>query len=679
MCVIKVDLNWRKLTSLTILFWIVFIIIGDAYIFHLDGQANSSDYQFTAGVTRQQESAYERDLAKQSRQLNLKVFVVDYEVTGKQSAKYTIYTFEENKRFMQQRLQLYHDNNHVNSLLNGSRQVVFKPFKQRTVKSNYRKMSYFAFGSQSNVNKLRQRLIDQYGLSRPQPNRYKSDALGLILAAWLLAASVVLLSTFFEVARLRKETLIRYLNGADFPQIIRPLIRKNSLLMIISAGTGVLLAMSVTTAQKFWLWSLLAISLLIICSDMLFLKLRHLKLKETFALSYYPRSYQILNFATLFLTIITLLVTLNYSFKNMADAAETIRQGESWQRFADYDNVYFIFKDFTAKTNPQTDQAHAIEFYNQNLDRYQMHLAFDFGHNGGSASSRIDQSESFVYLNKYAKTDLRQIGLDPGDFAANRFYLISQYSLRELQERHLFGNGDSKSEDTINNLLPNVHLTKYNCQVHQLNKSYRFVVHDINMANLADNVHRNPVILLDTHDHLPASGQNPLQFSGFHVFDSLVKFHHSDDFARFLRQIGYQNQYHYKHSVLAIYSEKRADKMLLLVINLILSLLLLILFNFSLTIILHLDFKARSVEIALGKIFGRNLFQRYRGLLTLVLTALGVSCLLFVLANQFLYNFSLWYGTMALVVVLINLGLSISFFIRHYERISIPRVLKGGN
>ncbi|WP_261807344.1 hypothetical protein [Lapidilactobacillus luobeiensis] len=666
-------MNLKKFFLFTILFWAVFIIIGDAYIYYLDGQALSSDYTYQIGASAKHDRAYQQELSRRSQQLDLKVYVVDHQVTGQRSAKYTIYTFKENQRFMQKRLQTPHDVNKFNSLLNGRREVVFKPFSQRQVKSNYRHLTYYAFGSKASIDQLRDQTIDKYGMSRPTPNNYRSDAVWLITAAWLFAGIVVLFSTLFEVNSWRKEVLIRYLNGADRRMVIGPLMKMNTLILVSSAVLGLLLAATITTATKFIGVTIAVVLGLVLISNLLFLRLRRLDLKQTFARSYYPRGYRILTFVTLSLTIITLLGALTLNLKSIHDAVATVRQEKSWQRFADYDNVYFLFKDLTKTTNQQTDEQHALDFYNANLDRYQMYLSFDFENNGGTISNRNDYQDDFLYLNKYAQADLRQIGLAPTRFSANKFYLISPYSRQELKTRKILAGADQTQETAIDFFMQGAQLNSQNCEVIQMKHSYRFLVKDINLINLADNYHRDPVIILDTHSKFPTKSLS------YHVFDSLVKFQQAGDFDRFLNQIGYQDQIHYQRSVKAIYLEKRADKLLLLILNLILSLLLLALFNFSLTLILHLEFKARAVEISLGKIMGRSLFQRYRGLLTLIAGAIAASALMLLIVRQFLYHFSLWYGLLAIVIVILNLTLIVTFFIRHYEKVSIPRVLKGGN
>src|SRR5690625_3243157 len=185
----------------------------------------------------------------------------------------------------------------------------------------------------------------------------------------------------------------------------------------------------------------------------------------------------------------------------------------------------------------------------------------------------------------------------------SRYYIISRYTDEELREKGIF---DSSASNEITDLLQSddgIFETIY------IRNPYELLVYDINMTNLADNYKKNPIIILDTHTKFPSN-----LLSGY-VLNSLVKFHHDNDYDNFINKIGYANETFYKNNIKELYLEKRAEKVLTLLITIILSIMMLSLFNISLFTILKMDFNSRAIEIALAKVLGKSLFQRYKGLL----------------------------------------------------------------
>lgn len=240
------------------------------------------------------------------------------------------------------------------------------------------------------------------------------------------------------------------------------------------------------------------------------------------------------------------------------------------------------------------------------------------------------------------------------------------YSKDELKQEGIF---DEKNSDEVNYVL---NTENGNFETITVPNSYKLLVHDINMANLADNYKVNPIIIFDTHDVLPTK-----ELSGY-VFNSLVKFNNESEFDQFIQSIGYQNEVFYKNNVKDLYMKKQAEKILILIINIILSVMIMILFNISLSTILKMDFDTRASEIAIDKIFGKTLLKRYKALFRLLISAFIISVLAAFAGKWLFYNFSLLYVAFSSLLVFINTGVILSLFINKYEKISIPRVLKGG-
>lgn len=595
---------------------------------------------------------------KYGKELDLRIYVLKSTVNSKNAASYTIYSTDENKPYFKNRILVDNDVSVFKSLISGKRKVIFKPFHDLTTEIG--EENYYVFGKKENVEILRSKTIDKYGMSKPEENNYPNDAVFMLISSWIFLFIIIFLTVFFEVNSSRKEVLIKYLNGSEKKDIICSLMINNSISIASSALIGMLFAQMITESFKFTLISCLAVSGIIIFSNSLYFRLYNLDVKKTFVKSFYTLGNKILALILLFI------ITLTINLKSIHDAALTINQEDDWKEFYDYDNIFFLFKDLSPTTNFDTDKLHASNFYNDNLNKYQIFLSFDFSNNGGVASSMTDTNDSFIYLNKFAKNSIDHLAIDLNELKDNRYYIISRYTNKELKEKNIF---DPIASNEITNLLQS---NTGNFETIFIEDSYELLVYDINISNLADNYKKNPIIILDTHDKFPSN----LMTS--YIFNSLVNFKNNNNFETFITEIGYENETFYKNNIKDLYLEKRNERILVLLINIILSIMILILFNVSLSTIFNADFNSRSVEIALFKVLGKTLFQRYKGIFKILIGALISGIITAFSGKFFFYQFSLVYILAASFIVLINTIIILLFFNNKYEKISIPRVLKGG-
>ncbi|WP_152446084.1 hypothetical protein [Bacillus sp. THAF10] len=657
-------INKKKLAFFSFLFFIVFTIVGDSYIYYLDGKVFESDYRYETDIKdRNLKEEYVQDLKKYSDEFNLRIYVATTEVTSKNSATYTVYASDENKDYIKNRILSTEDNAFFRSFISGERDIIFKDFEDIT---DIHETNYLVFGTKENVEKLRSATNDKYGMSKPYDNSYSNDAPLFLSAAWIFIFSIILIYSFFEVSNFKKEALIRYLNGTNMKQVVLPLVVSNSGTIACAAMIGMLFTSAITESYKFAYISFAAVVLLLLLSNSFYLLLFNLNVKKTFVRSSYTFGYKLFAFFVLSVISITSILILTFTFKTIHDATRTINQQKSWEQFFDYDNVVFFFKDYSETTNMETDEEYAGKFYNENLDTYNMHLSFDFANNGGISSSIGTAQDPIVYLNKYAKAEVKQLGLQPEEFKEDTYYLISRYTEEELSQMGIY---DGTETDEISFLL---HKNVESLEVITIQDSYSFLVHDINMDNLADNYKENPIIIVDTHSTLPS-----IDFNWF-VFNSLVKFDKKSDFRSFIESIGYENEVFYQNNIEELYLKKKAEKVLILVINVILSIMMMILFNISLTSVLKMDFDSRAVEIAVDKIFGKTLMKRYKALFRLLIGAFFVGVCTAIAGKWVFQSFSFFYVVIASGLVFLNTGFILSLFIKKYEKISIPRILKGG-
>ena len=643
-----------KLLFYTFVFFTAFVIIGDAYIYYIDGKTFESDFYYKVEFKNDSlQKEYAGELEKLEKALGIRVISSVSNVKGKNEAEYTIYSSKNNWKFIRERLKLNGNNETLRSFISGKRHIQIKPLEDLQMTSS--DGLFYVFATKTQVDKLRSLTIDKYGMSKPVENSYPGDAGFILTTIWALVALIIMVYTYFDAVNHKRETLIKYFNGSERGHIIKMLMLKNTLVIGASSMMGMLLAELVTESTKLIRISLLALAALILLSNLLYLTLYRLNVKKILSRNQYSSGHKKILFIVLTLITATTVFCMGFNVKTIFDASRTLRQKEIWRSYAGYDNVAFIFRNLTENTNAETDKQYALQFYNQYIDKYKIHLSFDFEKNGGMSSSTVEGKDYFIYMNKYS---VRSQDLKP-----DCFYLVSPYSKEKTKQKGIA---------EIADYLLNQHC-KY--KVITMPKDYEVLVLDINMNNLGENYKKDPIVIIDTHSTLPGKDAA----LGGYVSNALVKFDHSQDFNEFIKSIGYEDEIYYKNNVGKLYEQKCSEKMLLLVICLILSSMMLALFSITFSTVLKVDFDSRAMEVAVSKIHGKSLLNRYKSIFQMVTGSFAAGMILALLGKMLFPSFStacaLTGGSVVLVCILIILRI----FIFRYEKKQIASTLKGGN
>ena len=105
--------------------------------------------------------------------------------------------------------------------------------------------------------------------------------------------------------------------------------------------------------------------------------------------------------AFLVLSIISIvsILTLTFNFKTIHDATLTINQKDSWEKFFDYDNVLFSFKEYTEGTSG-TPQGHILSMNEEDKNR---ELILGLFEEGGEVTDEVLREYADYNSEKYEK------------------------------------------------------------------------------------------------------------------------------------------------------------------------------------------------------------------------------------------------------------------------------------
>lgn len=655
----------RQFLLYLILFFVVFIASGEAYIFFVDARIPDADYYFECEIENPQaKEAYADTLEELGEQLNLQIYAVNYTPVSRATGEYQIYAINAStEKRIKEKLHLTDNETKLHSCFSGDRRIRIDSIEKI---SQSKHVLYYVWGNENDVEQLRSATIDEFGTGKPYATGSSGDYMLILLTAWSLFLVFAVFISVSESVSLRKEICVRYLNGMSKEALIFREVLKNALVILCAASGAFLWTLRLSEVSTFLLpLVIVTVAVMGITGFVYIANLRKLEVREVFAKPKIGPARRIASVVILAVVFGLFSVTLSVCLENLDDAWKTIRQQPLWEKYADYDSVTFFSQEETAYANHELDNVYGANFYQQYNEEYDISLCFNLANNGGMYSMGCDEDLVYMNLNGLQKSNLP---IRKNELAENKYYIISTLTQKEIEQNESLWSaitstvktlqGSSKGMEEVEFMVPE--------------KNYRITTLDINAKNLSDNQLKNPCILVDTHRSFDDS-------FGANVCTGIVKFTNQHDFETYIRSIGYEAQAWYRENVWTLYEEKRDEKSMIALLNLTIAVVLGLLFNLLLYLMLKIEFQNYSDEIAIRKILGQSFFKRYRMIFNTiaVLVAIYTTIILVVgLVWQNRYNLYLLLSGMMMIVI--NIAVILLWFAMKFEKKNIPKVLKGG-
>ena len=125
-------INIKKLSFYSFLFILLFTVVGDSYIYYVDGETFESDFLYETDIDdKKLKREYLEELESFSKDNEIKIYIVSTDITSNNAATYTIYTTEKDKEYFKKRILVKKDHTRFYSVLSGNREIKFKPFDFR--------------------------------------------------------------------------------------------------------------------------------------------------------------------------------------------------------------------------------------------------------------------------------------------------------------------------------------------------------------------------------------------------------------------------------------------------------------------------------------------------------------------------------------------------------------------
>lgn len=634
-----------------LLFSIGFTFIGETYVWHLVSFETKYDYvtMYKNGVMSihipQEEML--KDITTAAKEENLEVFVVDRKISTIYSENINIYATEGTANYLKESSSV--QPGHYQSIFLGD--IQFEVLPITTIPDVNKFEKYYLIGDKENQIRFKQKLIDKYAGKFPQEGYSAFYSAFNISVTWVIILGLLLLITFYEVAQMRKEVALRIISGERLQHIIFRNVTADTLFFICTYLVLLLLFLQFTNANFHIRISLLMFAIFVVVNGCIFFTLflsdfiKEMKskdsVKKVLQLSYVYK-------------IITICITVMLA----AGCLTAIDEGLTFY-----------------KQKPFFENAKDYSYVNINVEDGEVtqQLRFDF------------YKEHLAMNNTLSLVDLQTKDLgSPFVFAdsGSLDYLhdkISEFNTASLEQKVYFLVPEKYNSKSVQTEMIKIWETYYPHPYEFNMIAYKEQLDIIAIDkgfNISSKIVKNPIILFNNMD---TNALNP--YWNVFIFGTSMYKIQDYEWEQFIENnhLSLSKANNFKTNVYEHYLHQWNIYQKGIVISCVLLIVLLILEAIIIKTILNYEYSINAVEIALKKIMGYGLFERYKKLFLTTIIFGGIAGKAAFIIGHFLeWSSGLYLITGGLSVVILELCF-VFYYIRITENRSIQSILKGGS
>lgn len=646
-----------KLMIVTIMVFTSLFIIGESRMLTLEGFAEpfvSTTIYPNPKISEQQMLA---DIERAATKHQVDVFTYEEEPNGTISSTKTIYgTAGVEAALATQSIQ----EQVYQSIFLGDITFQFKPLSEHPAVAYT--PNFYGIGSADAVKAFKMELIDTYAGNHPQPGYNESAELYRILGVFALVAIITILLTFYELAVVRKELLVRLSMGESLGRWVTRSILIDSLILMLAFIISFLTLRSFTPIDPHWmLFSGLMIGLIVL-NGLVYLRLRQLTIKEAFSNGQRSNKLLAFTYGMKFVTAFLTILMLSSSITVIAEAVTIYKQRPFFEAKKDYSYTYIGHKvtssHYLDEKSSDISEQIQTELYTRFYDDFKVTLSTPI-------KSFTTADQPAVLMNRTAF-----------DEVAGQFTNSSSV----LQHELTFFAPDGMSipaKSTIDSGLRELGLVAYlsnSYPVVRYKEDVETVAIDQNLTSGSTLVN-NPLLIVVNETKQPEA---PKQLSNVLLADVMYDLDQGafQDYVaekQMTQELVLQTNAWEKY--LGIWEEaKRLMNMNLIFALLILSLELLVIWT-----VLRLEYQVNAIELSVQKVMGYSIWQKNRRLILSTMGITFVSTLAVAIMAYILDFSSSGFLLAGGALLLLAEGVLLIWLIRKIERANVQRILKGGN
>lgn len=646
-----------KLMILTVMVFTSLFIIGESRMLTLEGFAEpfvSTTIYPNPKISEQQMLA---DIERAATKHQVDVFTYEETPNRTLSSTKTIYgTADVEAAFASRSIeeQIYQ------SVFLGDITFQFKPLSEHPAVAYT--PNFYGIGSAAAIKAFKMELIDTYAGNHPQPGYNESAELYRILGVFALVAIITVLLTFYELAIVRKELLVRLSMGESLARwMTRSILMDSGILSLAFIVSFVTLRSFTPINPYLMLFSGLMV-VVIVLNGLVYLRLRRLTIKEAFSNG--QRSNRLLaftygmKFATAFLTILM----LSSSITVIAEAVTIYKQRPFFEAKKNYSYTYIGHKvtspRYSDEKSSDISERIQTELYTRFYEDFKVTLSTPI-------NSFATADQPTVLMNWTAFDEVAEQFANSASVFANELTFFAPEGIA------------IPAKSTIDSGLRELGLAAYladSYPVVRYQEDFETVAIDQNLTS-GSTLINNPLLIVVNE---AKQSKAPKQLSNVLLADVMYDLD-QEAFQDYVAEKQMTNELVLQTNAWEKYlgiwaAAKRLMNMNLIFAVLILSLELLVIWT-----VLRLEYQVNAIELSVQKVMGYSIWQKNRRLIVSTMGITLVSTLAVALTAYILEFSSPGLLLAGGGLLLLAEGILLIWLIRKIERANVQRILKGGN
>lgn len=644
-----------KLMLAFILFSILLIIIGECYSMYL----YNAEYDFPSMILHFQENESAlpkiKIADKLAKENNVEIFMVNRTIENSSLSTKTVYTSEDVRKHLETKAKMKTGLN--KSILFSKTKFEYKPLLEYESTNKYAYV--FILGNHNDISRFMES-FSQYA-DNPSLGSNFGYKIVYINMFWIIAFSVILLMTIFEIVLLKRNVSVQMIMGEDLNHLVFKHIGIDFVSYLAIMSLSIIVLQPFTNVLFEFKNTIMLFSIFIVINSLLYFTFYFMDIRKNIASKTKSKFTLKVCYVYKFLSVLGCVFVLILCFK-------VVSKWISYKNYGDFISTVKSYEMLVINTpfeitNESEDDMDACKVLSS--DTYLDALS----KNKTQTYANLDLTDTYngtelIYCDsgseKYIKNQIKEYK----DFNfEKKVYFISPQKFNE--------NYDAKKEIASWYSIYNSHdmrddfeLLSYKSKVDFLSFEY---VNEININNF-----KNPVIIFDNRSADQIKNMRDIYLCKTSLCDLS-----QEEWNSIINRNDVNKNLTYRNNVYESYLNQLNSLRVKGLFSIVLAIVVLLIECFIIKITIRYEFIISGMELVIKKVLGYSLLSKYKKIFKLTLFSVIINFTVLGCYYAIKDRSSLIFVLLGISLFIIIDYIIIGFYIRKMEKINLQKVLNG--
>lgn len=652
-------MKWIKISVFTLIMFISLIIMGESKMLFLDSFYSKFDSTTLYENPKFSNDDMISDIYISASKNNVEIFTVEELNLGNFKNKKIIYGTPNVEKYFNEKENMY--DSVYKSIFSGEIEFEFKELSENpSIKYT---PNFYGIGSHDAIKAFKMDLIDKYAGNHPIIGDRNNNELLIILGIGMLMMVVILLFTMYEISMNKKEILIRISIGEDLNRYILKTGFIDSLGVFLTFILTYLLIKDLTQVEEYFNILMLIIFIIIVINWSLYSILYFSNIKEAFSNSIQSRKLLTTTYLFKFFSIVLTIFIISSNVVVIMQSISIYKQKTFFTNHSDYSTILMEHKidspKFSESDSLEESERLQTSFYRSYEKKFNPIMIIPITNlSTPNQQTLLINSNALPYI-KEKIPELKNIKN------------TKEMKIISFKKKSMNWSSDSLKQTLSSFGLKESYSKKYEELVY--NKKSELVAIEKNNP-IGSKLVKNPTLIYIGDRSLEKNKK-----MSYILLSNIIYKIEETEFLNYVSKNKMENELVANNNILVNYEFNWNNAKRLLILNTIVTLLIILLELLIMSIILNLEYKVNSLELAIKKTIGYSILQKNSKIIfsTIILTT--ISCLTVItILSIFDFNNIFLISLISILFLILEL-LIILLLINRIEKINIQKILKGGN